>query len=46
MGSSFGENLSSIHGDLIVEICNGKTKGTAGPLRSGSSTNTTAMNLG
>jgi hypothetical protein len=34
-GSLSGETFSAIHGDLITEIYNGRTKGTAGPFRSG-----------
>ena len=33
-----GENFTSVHGDMITEIFNGKTKGTPGPFRPGSST--------
>ena len=39
-----GEKFSSIHGDLVTELFNKETKGTAGPFRSGFSTNTEAVN--
>ena len=38
VGSSSGENLSSIHGDLLQKYTMVRTKGTTGPLRLGSST--------
>ena len=44
VGSSSEESFSSIHADLIGEIYKVRTQGTAGPLRSGYSNNTTAMN--
>ena len=34
-GSLTGEPFSSIHGDLMTELFNRETKGTAGPFRSG-----------
>ena len=43
-GSLSGEKFSEIHGDLITEIYNGETKGTAGPFRSGYSTDLTTVN--
>jgi hypothetical protein len=43
-GSLSGEKFSAIHGDLITEIYNGETKGTAGPFRSGYSTDITTVN--
>ena len=39
-----GDKFSSIHGDLITEVFNGKTKRQAGPHRSGFSTNVDAVN--
>ena len=43
-GSIGGKPFSSIHGDLMTELFNKETKGTAGPFRSGFSTNTEAVN--
>ena len=43
-GSLLGDKFSSIHGDLITEVFNGKTKRQAGPHRSGFSTNVDAVN--
>ena len=43
-GSVGGGAFSTIHGDLITELFNKETKGTAGPFRSGFSTNPEAVN--
>ena len=43
-GSITGEKFSSIHGDLVTELFNKETKGTAGPFRAGFSTNIDAVN--
>jgi hypothetical protein len=43
-GSLSGEKFSAIHGDLITEMYNGETKGTAGPFRSGYNTDITTVN--
>jgi hypothetical protein len=43
-GSLSGEKFSAINGDLITEIYNGETKGTAGPFRSGYSADITTVN--
>ena len=43
-GCISGESFSTSHGDLIIEIFNGQTKGTAGPFRAGFSTDTEAVN--
>ena len=43
-GSITGSTFSSLHGDLLTELFNKETKGTAGPIRSGFSTNTAAVN--
>ena len=39
-----GDKFSSIHGDLVTELFNKETKGTAGPFRAGFSTNTETVN--
>eukprot|EP00112_Aurelia_sp_Birch-Aquarium-sp1_P023401 Seg6964.2 transcript_id=Seg6964.2/GoldUCD/mRNA.D3Y31 product="hypothetical protein" protein_id=Seg6964.2/GoldUCD/D3Y31 len=39
-----GEKFSSIHGDLVTELFNKETKGTAGAFRAGFSTNTETVN--
>ena len=39
-----GQSFSSIHGNLVTEYFNRTTKGTAGPFRTGFSTNTDAVN--
>ena len=43
-GSITGEKFSSIHGDLVTELFNKETKGTAGPFRAGFSTNIDEVN--
>ena len=43
-GSITGDSFSMMHGDLITELFNKETKGTAGPFRSGFSTNIEAAN--
>ena len=43
-GSITGEKFSVIHGDLFTELFNKETKGTAGPFRSGFSTDIEAVN--
>ena len=43
-GSLSGGNISTIHGDLITEIYNGETTRTAGPFRSGYSTDINTVN--
>ena len=43
-GSLSGVKFSNMHGDLITEVFNGETKRSAGPHRSGYSTNVTALN--
>ena len=43
-GSLTGEPFSSIHGDLMTELFNRETKGTAGPFRSGFSTDSEKVN--
>ena len=43
-GSITGEKFSAIHGDLITELYNKETKGTAGPFRAGFSTDIEAVN--
>ena len=39
-----GQKFASIHGDLVTELYNRETKGTAGPFRSGYSTDIQATN--
>ena len=39
-----GQRFASIHGDLVTELYNRETKGTAGPFRSGYSTDIQATN--
>ena len=39
-----GQKFSTIHGDLITELFNKQTKGTAGPFRAGFSTDIEAVN--
>ena len=34
-GSISGQKFYSIHGDLVTELFNKETKGTAGPFRAG-----------
>ena len=43
-GSITGQSFSTIHGDLITELFNGQTKGTAGPFRAGFSTDIGVVN--
>ena len=43
-GSISGDRFSTIHGDLITELFNKETKGTAGPFRSEFSSNIEAVN--
>ncbi|MAG85790.1 MAG: hypothetical protein CMB97_00015 [Flavobacteriaceae bacterium] len=43
-GSISGGSFSTIHGDLITELFNKETKGTAGPFRAGFSTDIEATN--
>ena len=43
-GSITGDKFSAIHGDLFTELFNKETKGTAGPFRSGFSTDIDAVN--
>ena len=43
-GSITGDKFSAIHGDLHTELFNREAKGTAGPYRSGFSTNVNAVN--
>ena len=43
--SSIGDPFSTIHGDLVTEHLNRENKGTAGPFRSGYSTNLSAVNM-
>ena len=42
--SKTGQKFSAIHGDLITELFNKETKGTAGPFRAGFSTDIDAVN--
>ena len=43
-GSISGDKFSSIHGDLVTELFNKETKGTAGPFRAGFSTDIESVN--
>ena len=42
--SYLGEKFATVHGDLVTEYFNRETKGTAGPFRSGYSTNVDTTN--
>ena len=43
-GSISGQKFSSIHGDLVTELFNKETKGTAGPFRAGFSSDIDSVN--